>query len=353
VIRSGGNFFEDFRLGQVLRHALPRTVTDGESALYIALTGERNVLYSAEPVAKALGYPVRPVNDLLAFHITFGRTVQDISINAIANLGYADVRFVQPVYAGDTLSTTSTVIGLRENANGKSGIVYVRSVACNQHGSEVLSWARWVMLPKRDETASAPPTVVPELPKTVQPENLSVPSFLNTQQFDLSLTGSDRLWNDYAAGEIIHHASGMTVDDSDHTLATRLYQNNARLHFDELSMKATPFGRRLMYGGHVISVCRALSHEGLENALCIAAINGGAHCNPTFGGDTLYARTEILEKWELPARKDFGALHLRLLGFKNMRAETVDVPADYSQGKPVYHPNVVLDLDYTVLIPRR
>ena len=351
--RPGGNFFEDFQVGQVLQHAIPRTITDGETALYIALTGERNVLYSAQPVAHALGYPSRPINDLLAFHIAFGRTVQDVSVNAVANLGYADVRFVKPVYAGDTLSTASTVIGLKQNSNGNSGIVYVRSTARNQNNEDVLTWARWVMLPKRDTSAATPQTVIPELPKVVPVENLDVPAFLNAQQFDPTLTGSARLWNDYAPGEVIQHAGGMTVDESDHTLATKLYQNNARLHFDELGMKPTAFGRRLMYGGHVISVCHALAFDGLENVLGIAAINAGVHCNPTFGGDTLYARTEILEQWQLPGRSDVGALRLRLIGLKNLRADAVEQPATDNHGKTAYHPNVVLDLDYTVLIPRR
>lgn len=351
--KPGGNFFEDFRLGQVLRHAIPRTVSDGDSALYIALTGERHVLYCAVPVAQALGYPNRPLDDLLAFHIAFGRTVQDVSVNALANLGYADVRFIRPVYAGDTLATASTVIGLRQNSNGKSGIVYVRSVARNQHEEDVLSWTRWVMLPKRDESAAAPDAAVPELPAVVAAADLAIPSFLDARRFDTAWTSSDRLWDDYAPGETITHASGMTVDESDHTLATKLYQNNARLHFDELAMKPTGFGRRLMYGGHVISVCRALSYEGLENALAIAAINAGTHCNPTFGGDTLYARSQILERWALPGRNDIGALRLRLLGFKNLRPDAVDDPVTDSHGKTTYHPNVVLDLDYTVLMPRR
>ena len=58
-------------------------------------------------------------------------------------------------------------------------------------------------------------------------------------------------------------------------------------------MKQSSFGRRLVYGGHVISVCRALSYDGLENAYAIAAINAGTHTNPTFAGDTLYAITEV------------------------------------------------------------
>ncbi|MGZ8261957.1 MAG: MaoC family dehydratase [Methylotenera sp.] len=350
---SSGNYFEDFRLGQVIDHATPRTIGEGEVALYIALTGARQILHSAEPVAQSLGYKDRPVDDLLAFHIAFGNTVTDISVNAVANLGYADVRFLHPVYIGDTLSTRSTVIGLRQNSNGKSGVVYVRSVAINQLLQPVLSWVRWVMVHKNKLDAPAPETSIPNLPSFVAAEELSVPSFLNARKFDTSTTGSEYLWDDYIVGERINHPAGMTISDSDHTLATKLYQNNARLHFDDVMMKQTAFGRRLVYGGHVISLCRALSHDGLENALTIAAINAGTHCNPTFGDDTIYTWTEVLDKWAIPGRNDIAALRLRMVGVKNIPAETLASTHIENDGKQTYHPNVVLDLDYTVLMPRR
>lgn len=347
-----GNFFEDFQVGQVLRHATPRTITDGDCALYIALTGARHVLHCAQPVAHALGYRDRTVDDLLAFHIAFGKTVPDISVNAVANLGYADIRFLQPVYPGDTLSTVSTVIGLKENSSGKSGIVYVRSVSTNQDNKDVLSWIRWVMVHK-NSSGPAPEPVIPHLPEFVAPEDLAVPAELDARQLEPTITGGSRVWDDYEIGERIDHPAGMTVDDTDHTLATKLYQNNARLHFDDFAMKQTPFGRRLMYGGHVISVCRALSYDGLENVLAIAAINAGTHCNPSFGGDTFYARSEVLAKWEIPGRSDLGALRLRLVGIKNLTpAELPDTHVE-QHGKTAYHPNVVLDLDYTVLMPRK
>jgi len=101
-------------------------VGEGDIALYLALTGSRHVIGSAAPVAHALGYPKRPLDDLLAFHLAFGKTVSDISLNAVANLGYADVRFLAPVYVGDTLAAESVVIGLKENSQGESGVVWVR-----------------------------------------------------------------------------------------------------------------------------------------------------------------------------------------------------------------------------------
>lgn len=345
-----GRFFEDFRLGERLVHPTPRTLGEGEAALYIALTGARQVVSSSAPVARALGHRARPLDDLLVFNVAFGKTVPDVSLNAIANLGYADVRFLAPVYAGDTLRAESEVIGLRANANGASGVVYVRSDAYDQDERHVLTWVRWVMVHKRDPRSPAPETHVPELPAAVAPDRLAVPAFLHAGGFETRATGCTDLWDDYAPGETIDHPGGMTLDESDHTLATRLYQNTARVHFDLLMMQATPFKRRLVYGGHVMSVCRALAYDGLENALAIAAVNGGSHTHPTFAGDTLYARTEVRDQWTLPGRTDLGALRLRLLGIKNTPAAAL-AAATGADGKP--HPNVVLDLDYTVIMPRR
>src|ERR1700739_1424673 len=142
---NAGNFFEDFRLGQMIEHATPRTVTAGDVSLYIALYGTRFAVQSSDVFAQAIGYPRAPVEDFLVFHIVFGKTVPDISLNAVANLGYAECRFLKPVYPGDTLSARSEVIGLKENSNRKTGIVYVRSTGLRQDGTAVLEYTRWVM----------------------------------------------------------------------------------------------------------------------------------------------------------------------------------------------------------------
>lgn len=346
---NSGRYFEDFKLNEVIQHATPRTITQGDCALYIALTGARNPLHCSAPFAHSLGYRTTPVDDLLAFHIAFGKTVPDISVNAVANLGYADVRFIQPVFAGDTLSTTSQVIGLKQNSNGKNGVVWVRSTAINQHQTPVLSWVRWVMVHKRNASAPAPETVVPELPAFVAADQLRVPEGLTFHPEISTATGGQYFWEDYQVGERIDHAAGMTINESDHSLATRLYQNNARLHFDAHMMTNSPMKQRLVYGGVIISACRALSYEGLENAIGVLAINAGTHANPSFAGDTIYTYTEILDSMALPSHPQFGALRLRMVGLKNITPAEVPDAKTYNG----YHPNVVLDLDYTVLIPRR
>jgi 2-methylfumaryl-CoA hydratase len=342
-----GRFFEDFDVGRVFRHAIPRTLTEADASLYIALTGARQPLHCSRPLAAAMGHRATPLDDLLVFHVAFGRTVPDISYNAIANLGYADVRFLEPVYAGDTITCESEVIGAKANSNGRSGVVYVRSRAINERGADVLTWIRWVMVASRAPLPHSN-AVLPLVPEEVKVDAFRVPAWLEASALGVEATGGARLWNDYQPGEVIDHPAGMTLEEADHMLATRLYQNPARIHFDAFLGKSNPFGRRLVYGGHIMSVCRALSFDGLENAFALAAIHGGRHSNPSFAGETIYCRHVVTSRSEIPGRADVGALRLRMLGVKDRRLAELGTPAPGEK-----HPAVVLDLDYSVLIPRR
>ena len=344
-----GNFFEDFTMGQEIVHATPRTIGDGDVALYTALYGSRFAINSSAAFAADMGFDRAPVDDFLAFHIVFGKTVPDISLNAVANLGYAVGQFQAPVFAGDTLATTSTVIGLRENSDRKTGVVYVRSVGVNQRRETVLDYVRWVMVRKRDADAPAPDTVVPKLPDAVAAADLSVPAGMRADGYDTALAGSPHLWDDYAVGEKIDHVDGMTIEEAEHMMATRLYQNTAKVHFNQNTEKDGRFGRRIIYGGHIISLARCLSFNGLGNAVKVAAINAGRHVAPTFAGHTVYAWSEVLDRIALPGRTDFGALRLRTVATKDQSCEAF--PDKGEDGK--YDPSVVLDLDYTVLMPRR
>jgi 2-methylfumaryl-CoA hydratase len=343
-----GNFFEDFRLGQVIAHATPRTVTAGDVALYTALYGSRFAVQSSDHFARGIGYPNAPADDLLVFHIVFGKTVPDISLNAVANLGYANCRFLVPVYPGDTLSATSEVIGLNENSNRKTGVVYVRSTGFNAAGTPVLEYVRWVMVRKRNESAASPEKLVPTLPTQVAPADLGKACpLLNGAAYDHALAGSAHRFGDYTPGERIDHVDGVTVEEAEHQIATRLYQNTARVHFNQFSEGQGRFGRRLIYGGHVVSLARALSFNGLANAFHIAGINGGRHVAPLFAGDTVFAWSEVIARLELAERTDVGALRLRSVATKNRPC--ADFP--YKAGQD-YDPAVILDLDYWVLMPR-
>lgn len=345
---SPGNFFEDFRVGQVLTHATPRTVTTGDVAIYNAIFGPRFAVQSADTFAKSIGYREAPVDDFLVFHVVFGKTVPDISLNAIANLGYANCRFLAPVYPGDTLSATSEVIGLKENSSRKTGIVYVRSTGTNQDGVRVLEYVRWVMIRKRHENAEAPGDHVPRLPVALAPNMIgdACPK-LDPAAYDVALSGSPYRFDDYEVGERIDHVDGITVEEAEHMMATRLYQNTARIHFNQFAEAQGRFKRRLIYGGHVISLVRALSFNGLANAFHVAAINGGRHVAPLFAGNTVFAWSEVLGKSELPGRTDVGALRLRTVATKDLPCD--GFPLKDGDGD---HPAVILDLDYWALLPR-
>ena len=336
---NAGRFFEDYAVGDVITHAVPRTISGGERALYHALYPARGALHSSDEFARACGLKESPLDDLIAFHTVFGKTVPDVSLNAVANLGYAEGRWLAPVWVGDTLTSSSEVIGVKQNSNGKSGVVWVRTTGRNQHGVAVLDYVRWVMVRRRAD-GDAPEVVIPDLASVVDPADLVIPAGLDFTGYDFTLAGEPHRWGDYAVGEVIDHVDGVTIEEAEHMLATRLWQNTAKVHFDATNRAD---GKRLIYGGHVISLARALSFNGLANAQMIGALNGGAHANPCFAGDTVRAWTEVLDKAETSAA-GVGAIRLRLVATKGaagaLRGE---------DGK--YLPEVLLDLDYWALMP--
>ncbi|MEO3413334.1 MaoC family dehydratase [Roseovarius sp. CAU 1744] len=336
-----GRFFEDYTVGETIHHAVPRTVSGGERALYHALYPARHALYSSDEFARSCGLPASPLDDIAAFHVVFGKTVPDISLNALANLGYAEGRWLKPVYPGDTLHSTSEVIGVKQNSNGKSGVVWVRTRGRNQQNEVVLDYVRWAMVRKRDIDAPAPDPVIPTLKPALDAGDLVIPQGLDFTNYDFTLAGEPHRWGDYQIGETIDHVDGVTVEEAEHMMATRLWQNTAKVHFDT---GARPDGQRLIYGGHVISMARTLSFNGLANAQIVAGLNGGTHANPCYAGDTIKAWSEVLDKAETTA-PGVGALRLRLVATKggdpfNLKGE---------DGR--YLPEVMLDLDYWVLMP--
>jgi 2-methylfumaryl-CoA hydratase len=335
-----GRFFEDYRLGEVIVHAVPRTVGPGERALYHALYPARGAVQSSDAFARSVGLAASPLDDLIAFHTVFGKTVPDISLNAVANLGYAEGRWLKAVWPGDTLRSESEVIGLKETSSGTTGVVWVRTRGINQHGEAVLEYVRWVLVRKRRREVEVP-VHVPRLAAVVAPELLVVPEGLDFGRYDFGLAGEPHRWGDYGFGEVIDHVDAVTVEEAEHMLATRLWQNTAKVHFDVTQRED---GRRLIYGGHVISLARALSFNGLANAQFIVALNAGAHVNPCFAGDTVRAWSEVLDHAETAA-PGVGALRLRLVATKGA-AGALRGP----DGK--YLPEVLLDLDYWALVPR-
>ena len=185
--------------------------------------------------------------------------------------------------------------------------------------------------------------MIPELADAVAPEDLVVPAGLDFSSYDFAAAGEPHRLGDYSVGEKIDHVDGVTLTDAEHMMATRLWQNTAKVHFNT---EAREDGQRLIYGGHIISLARALSFNGLANAPMIAAINAGAHTAPAFAGDTVYAWSEVLDVAETSA-PGVGALRVRLVATKG-RDESMTLRGD--DGK--YAQGVLLDLDIWTLCPR-
>ena len=336
-------YFEDYKLNEEINHSVPRTITDGDVAIYLSTTGSRFPLnYSAE-FSKTLGLKKIPIDDILLFHMVFGRTVPDLSLNAIANLGYAGVKFHKPAFVGDTLNASSKIIGLKENSNGKTGTVYVESVGKNQNDEIVLTYYRWLMMRKRNEgMIKSFKNTIPDLPDKVRTKDFNLIENFDIDKWSSSVSGSSFYFNDYSEEEEIHHLDGQTIEEAEHQIATRLYQNNARVHFNQHIEKSGRFGKRIIYGGYIISLTRASSCNGLANTFKLAAIHSGKHSAPTFAGDTIYAWSKILEKEVI--HKNVGAMMIRTLASKN------DSKMNFPDKKNLTD-NIVLDLEYSVLIP--
>ena len=185
------------------------------------------------------------------------------------------------------------------------------------------------------------------LKKPPTPLGKKIRTAIDIAAYDFTLAGSPYRFGDYGVGEKIDHVDGATVEEAEHQIATRLYHNTARVHFNQFVEGQGRLGRRLIYGGHVISLARALSFNGLANAFHVAAINGGRHVAPLFAGGTVFAWSQVLDKSELPGRTDVGALRLRTVATGDRPCR--DFP--YKAGDQ-YDPAVLLDLDYWVLMPR-
>lgn len=330
-----GRFFEDFEVGQLLTHPVPRTLTHGDRALYTSLYPDRRVITSSDLFARACGLPEAPLHDLALFHIVFGKSVPDISLNAIANLGYASCRFHRPVFAGDTISAKSLVLGKKENSSRKSGIVWVRTTGLDRAGETVLEFVRWVMVAKRNPDSPTAETIIPECPDMVAVPDLPVPAGVDFMRYDFALSGEPHRLGDYRPGEMINHIDGVTVEEAEHMMATRLWQNNARVHFNAESRKD---GRRLIYGGHIMSLARALTCNGLANAQLMLAMNAGAHLSPCFAGDTVRAWSHVVEIAD-SAVPGAGAIRLRTIASRS------EPGPDHDDS------DTLLDIDYWALMP--
>lgn len=146
-----GRYFEDFVVGEVIRHPLGRTISETDNTWFTLLTLNSNQMhFNADYAAKSM-YGKVLVNSGLTICLVLGLTVSELSQNAAANLGFDEVRLPHPVFVGDTLYAESRVLDARESKSRlTTGIVSAYSRGLNQAGDTVVSWRRSFMVLRRD-----------------------------------------------------------------------------------------------------------------------------------------------------------------------------------------------------------
>lgn len=145
-----GNYFEDFNVGETINHSLTKTIFESDNNFFSLLTMNHHPVHLSLEHVKDHQHGQILVVGTLVFSLVVGITVPDISGKAIANLEYESVNHVGPVFVNDTISAKTTVLDKRESkSKNDRGIVYVETIAYNQHNKPVLSFRRKVLIPKK------------------------------------------------------------------------------------------------------------------------------------------------------------------------------------------------------------
>lgn len=146
-----GLYFEDFVVGEEIKHSLSKTIFESDNNFFSLLTMNHHPVHTNIDYASKNQHGQVLVVGTLVFSLAVGITVPDISGKAIANLGYEDVKHLAPTFINDTIYVRSIILDKRESKSKPDrGIIYVESVAYNQRGEDVLSFRRHVLIKKKN-----------------------------------------------------------------------------------------------------------------------------------------------------------------------------------------------------------
>lgn len=359
-----GRLLDDFKVGDVYHHPWEVTIDDGLLALFAASFPDPNPLYSSRRFARDIGFRDRVVHPMVLMNLALSFSVHDISEQAVAHLAYLTMKFPNPVYAGDTFSAFSRVIGGRiSKSQPDCGVVHVQTVGINQEGLPVVSFERKALVPQGTLAGRAHP-----LPQTLRPDapaliasapHLSVAAEIRSLPQELLRPVKTPLWRgrpaglfeDFNEGDVILHNVGRTVGESEHMQLTTLFRNSHPLHTDEVYSRKRSFaGTRVVYGGLVFAWVTSLaSRDTSANALWEMGFDNGSHPAPVLAGDTLYAASRVIEKAEQGDQR--GVVRFHLVGVKNDKpAVLVAAGVDLFGGK---FEQKVFQIERKVLLPRR
>jgi 2-methylfumaryl-CoA hydratase len=320
IRKKTGNFLEDFRLGQLLRHKGGRTITEGIAAHFTDGSYTANPLHKNLRYARAYGFERLLAPPGLVMAVAFSQTVEDISENARANLEYIDMRFGAPVYIGDTIETETTILGVKGSSrNPDRGVAHVQSIARNERGEVVIAYQRKVQVFKLDENAKLDEGEIEPRPVDVEP--VLPPYDPKAGYAELAhLTNDDTYFEDFTPGDTIEHSRGRVMTE-EHIFLTGMLDNLSQVHCNQTMIDRDPArylgGRLVVYGGIPFALTLGLSSPDIsDNSLCDIVYPTGRHTAPIFAGDTVFASTEIRGKRDFPGREDLGILEVTLRGHK-------------------------------------
>lgn len=356
---SYGKYVEEFVEGTTFKHPREFTLFPSFVQEFATTFMETNPIYLSEPFARAHGHRTLPATPLMVLTMALSLSVQNDSEKAVANLGYYDVRFVRPAYAGDTLHGESTVLSRRLRGEGKPGVVRVRTRTFNQDEELVLHYERTIMIRSGGgrvvEGGSPPPP--PE------PVELLIPR--GRRPYPADRTGSGTYFENFQVGDIFAHANGRSVTE-EHFAWTYRMGNTHPLHFDRgysSSREGPMSGEPIVAGPYVFAWLVGLaSRDTTENALWEVGFTEGFHTQPTIAGDTVYAISRVIDTQDGPADLDAGLVTFQFLGVKNIHgAEAIQrygedlflkESAKAASGKPKI-PEKIFEIERQVLVKKR
>ncbi|MCB9949036.1 MAG: MaoC family dehydratase [Rhodospirillaceae bacterium] len=319
-----GRYLDDLEPGRVFAHPRGMTFDRAGMTAFARTYMQANPLYLNEVYARAHGFRDIPASPQMVFNATLSLGVQNDSEKAIANLGYYDVQFLRPVYAGDTLTAFTRVKDRQDRGPGKPGIATIQTLSVNQAGLVVLQYTRKIMVGHRPDGAVPGQPPAPGVKFPFDAEAVAeLPQVPGT--CPANLTGPDTYFEDFAPGDIIVHANGRTITD-EHMALTYLIGNSHPLHFDRIystGLSGKMSGEPIVYGGLVFAWLEGLaSRDTTENALWELGFTEGYHTQPAVSGDTVAALSRVLDAG--PAHGALGEVAgivtFQLIGVKGVSA---------------------------------
>jgi 2-methylfumaryl-CoA hydratase len=304
-------YFEDLEVGRVFDDAPAVTLTSGHAAFHAALFGDRLRLPLSEPLCHAVTGSRRALaHPNLVCNVAIGQTTTP-SQRVRGNLFYRGLVLQRPVFIGDTLTTSTEIVARRQNrkkpGRDATGIAVLQVHVENQHGETVLHFWRCPMLPCRDpaaETGADDPFDAIPAELDMDAVRAAVASDWRLDVFREAAKGAH--FDDVEAGTRYVVEAADTV-----TSAPELARQTLNLAQGHTDAAASPYGRRLVYGGHTISLASAQLSRALPNLVTLIAWRGCDHRAPVFEGDRLQTELVVLATHEL--KSGGGLVDLQVL----------------------------------------